>query len=71
MEGTYELKQQADGSTIKVFMNGFDAPEDSDTVHVVRFTDCSSQLDLNAWEFDQTDFLVFNELTADDMIGFV
>ena len=38
---------------------------------MVRFTDCSSQLDLNAWEFEQTDFLVHNEITADEMIGFV
>lgn len=37
----------------------------------MRFTDCSTQLDLRHWEFEQTDFLVFNQITADEMIGFV
>ncbi len=50
---------------------GFDAPEDTKVCHVVRFTDCSSQLDLKHWEFEQTDFLVYNEVTADEMIGFI
>ena len=65
------MTQKLDGTTIKVFQNIFDAPEDSDTTHVVRFTDCSNQLDLRHWEFDHTQFLVFNEVTADDMIGFI
>lgn len=52
-------------------MNGFDPPDDSDQCHVVRFTDCSSQLDLKHWEFEQTDFLIQSEVTADDMIGFI
>ena len=71
LEGTYELKQKLDGSTVKIFQNQFEPPDDSDTTHVIRFTDCSNQLDLRAWEFNHTDFLVFNEVTADDMIGFV
>ena len=71
LEGLYELKQKGDGTTIKVFHSSFEPPEDSDLVHVVRFTDCSTQLDLHHFEFEQTDFLVFNQITADDMIGFV
>ena len=71
LEGTYKLKQKEDGSTLKIFYNSFDQPDDLDTVHCVRFTDCSSQLDLRHWEFDHTDFLVYNEVTADDMMGFV
>lgn len=71
LEGTYELRQKEDGTTIKVFQQNFDAPDDSDICHVVRFTDCSTQLDLRHWEFEQSDFLIFNQVTADDMIGFV
>ena len=71
LEGTYELKDKADGKTVKVFYPAFDAPEDSEVLHVVRFTDCSSQLDLRYWEFEHTDFLVFNQVTADEMIDFV
>ena len=71
LEGMYELKERADGKTTKVFHPSFDAPEDSEMIHVVRFTDCSSQLDLRNWEFQHTDFLVFNQVTADEMIDFV
>ena len=42
LEGTYDLNQRTDGSTIKTFMHSFDAPDDSDMLHVVRFTDCST-----------------------------
>ena len=71
LEGTYELIETEDGVTTKVFIPSFDAPEDSNMIHIVRFTDCSSQLDLRHWEFAQTDFLVFNQITADEMIDFV
>ena len=42
LEGTYELKQKLDGSTAKIFQSSFEAPDDSDTVHCVSFTDCSN-----------------------------
>lgn len=63
--------QKLDGTTVKVFQSLFDAPDDSEMTHVVRFTDCSNQLDLHHWEFDHTDFLVFNEVTVDEMIDFL
>ena len=65
------MRERDDGKTVKVFYPSFDAPEDTDLIHVVRFTDCSNQLDLRHWEFDQTDFLIFNKITADEMIDFV
>ena len=71
LEGMYELKERPDGKTVKVFFPSFETPEDSDMLHVVRFTDCSSQLDLRNWEFEHTDFLIFNQVTADEMIDFV
>ena len=49
----------------------FEQPYDTDVLHCVRFTDCSSQLDLRHWEFESTEFLSFNQLTAEEMIGFV
>ena len=38
---------------------------------MVRFTDCTSQLDLNDYDLEESEFLKFNELPAEDMMAFV
>ena len=71
LEGTYELKQNPDGTTVKQFLGSFEPPEDSDYVHVVSFTDCSSKLHVKHYEFEDSNFLVVNEITAEDLMSIV
>ena len=37
----------------------------------MAFTDCQTALKVRSWEFDETNFLVANEITAEDMMGFI
>jgi len=46
-EGTYELVEQSNGATsktIKVFMGGFDPPEESEAVLAIAFSECAPRL---------------------------
>ena len=78
LEGTYELSEQpipgSNGEqfhTLKVFHSGFDMPDDTERLQTVRFTDCTSQLDLKQYDLDDSEFLKFNQLPPEDMMGFV
>ena len=46
-------------------------PDDHERLQTVRFTDCTSQLDLKDYDLDGSEFLKFNQLPAEDMLGFV
>ena len=78
LEGTYELSEQPiagnseeHNQTLKVFHIGFDIPDDTDRIQAVKFTDCSAQLDLTTYDLEDSEFLKFNQLPPEDIIGFV
>ena len=46
-------------------------PDDNERLQTVRFTDCTSQLDLKEYDLEDSEFLKFNQLPPEDMLGFV
>ena len=46
MDGLYTLEKNEIGETVKNFQREFDPPEDSERLMVVRFSECSPQLEV-------------------------
>jgi hypothetical protein len=73
LEGTYDLKPIGEDSqfALKVFYPSFEPAEDSEVLHVVRYSECSASLRVESADLQMTDFLLENNLQAEDVIGFV
>lgn len=70
MDGMYELKQSETGEMIKVFNSQFEPPEDTDKLHVIRFSECSPEL-MMVRSIEDAPMLQAASINIDDFNGLV